>query len=167
MPATRPILYVDSCSVIEALRTGCWKAILAHFEVHMVRECWNELGRGNPRDPEYVKVDLSEFAAQVVIHDPDKDGMRLAAARSRKFNELDPGERDLLAHCASHRTSVWLLTTGDRAAIVSACELGFDRQLVSLEEAAARAGSRPRLEEHHRKSWLSSIRTMCIFDSLE
>jgi hypothetical protein len=55
--------------------------------------------------------------------------------------------------------SAIILTTGDRAAIVSACELGLGQNLQSLEEVADTVGARAELQPHFRKKWLSEIRT--------
>jgi hypothetical protein len=59
---------------------------------------------------------------------------------------------------------VWVLTTADRAAVRTACALGMDARLVSLEELAAGSGQKPKLNEWFTKNWLGKVKTEYLLD---
>lgn len=166
MGTNRPILYLDTCAIIEAWRVGCWRALVSRFELHTVKECHDELGRGNPDDPDYVHVDTRKIEADIVVHVPTRANIVAAIFKSAAVNDIDKGERELLAWCAAQHTSAMILTTGDRAAIVAACELGLKDRLSSLEELANAAGVHPQLQNHYRQSWLTDIRTKWLLEKL-
>jgi len=157
---------MDTNAFIEAQRTACLKALAGHYALHTVQECWDELGRGNPGDRLYVAVDREWLAPAVTLHAPTKAQQAQARLRAARFGELDAGERDLLAWCAALNSTAFFLTTGDRAAVAAACELGLKDRLRSLEELAFAAGLKPALARHFTKGWLADIRTNFLFDSL-
>ena len=166
MSSARQPLFLDSCAIIEAHRTRCWKALLGRFELHTVHECWDELRRGDKRDSEYVAVDQDAIKGEIVVHQVDSSQRAAARLKCAKLGEIDAGERDLLAWCQHQKPGSFLLTTGDRAAITPACHLVLDRALVSLEEVAGQVGQKPKLQPHFNKVWLSKIRTECTMDLL-
>jgi hypothetical protein len=129
MGTTRPVLYLDTCAIIEAYRVRCWLQLVDRYELHTVRKCREELESGNPRDPDYIHVDLQQIDAAMVIH------------------TLAP--------------KAMIITTGDRAAIVAACELGLRENLQPLEEVAATVGIRAEFQKHYRRAWLAEICTKC------
>jgi hypothetical protein len=159
MRPNRPVLYLDTCAILEAVRSRCWRQMVARFDLHTVVECRNELAGGNRHDRRFIPVDLPSFDARVTLHAPTVAHRSAAQMKSASYARLDAGERDLLAWCAACAPDALILTTGDRAAIISACELGLGESLQSLEEVADAAGSRPDLQVHFRKKWLSEIRT--------
>lgn len=65
MSSARQILFRDSCAIIEAHRTRCWKALLVRFELHTVHECWDKLRRGDTRDSEYVPEQEAQRSGRV------------------------------------------------------------------------------------------------------
>jgi hypothetical protein len=162
MEPARPVLYLDTCAILEATRARCWQQLAGRFDLHTVAECRNELASGNRNDRRYVAVDLTTFDASVAVHSPTAAHHASAQLKSASFARLDPGEKDLLAWCAAAAPNALILTTGDRAAIVSACELGLAENLQSLEEVAQSVGAKPELQIHFRKKWLSEIRTEAL-----
>ena len=88
--------------IIEAVRTGCWKAISGQQHVVTVTTCADELRSGDSNAPGYVTVTDDDLARATVEPLPP-----LAAAKFRlqypDADGLDAGERDLLA-LASTRT---------------------------------------------------------------
>lgn len=166
MPAHRPILYLDTCAVIEAHRVGIWAALAGYYDCHTVREIWNELGRGNPKDKDYVPLDRKAMEARITVHDVSRKTLAAAQLRCPALAALDAGERDLLAHCLEVGPGGILLTTGDKAAILAACALGFENSLISLEDLATKIGQRASLQPHYRRSWLSGVRTEYLMDHL-
>lgn len=166
MSSARQILFLDSCAIIEAHRTKCWKALLGRFDLHTVHECWDELRRGDKRDSEYIAVDQEAIKNEIVVHKVDAAQVTAARMKCAKLGEIDAGERELLAWCHHQEPGSLLLTTGDRAAIIAACHLRLDRALISLEEVTGQVGQKPKLQGHFSKVWLSKIRTECTMDLL-
>ncbi|MGH8473105.1 MAG: hypothetical protein ACREVJ_11750, partial [Gammaproteobacteria bacterium] len=86
--------------------------------------------------------------------------------RDSETFRLDLGERHLWAH-ALGRSDAWLASSGDRAAINAALRLGWEDQLVSLEQLANHAGARSalkRLKEQFGSPRLSTWRTAALLD---
>jgi hypothetical protein len=166
MNNARTALYLDTCAIIEAHRVGCWPNILSRFETHTVKSCRDELAAGDPSDPAYVPVDMSRIDADVVVHSPTAIQVASAILKSATMRGVQDGERDLLAWCAAQAPGAMILTTGDRAAIVAACELDLKDSLRSLEELAAIAGLHPALQNHYYTKWLTDIRTKWLLENL-
>ena len=166
MPPPKPIVFVDANVVIEAHRTRCWPALAARYDVRTTRECWRELSRGDPRDSDYVPVDLKALAGQVSVHDATTAMLAAAAARAPQCALIHRGERELLAWVAAQTGEVLLLTTADRAAVKAACRLKQASRLVSLEELAEQIGERPAVRGWFRKRWLSQVRTEVLLEGL-
>jgi len=166
MNTTPPALYLDTCAIIEAHRTGCWRQIVARFETHTVKKCRDELADGNPNDPDYVYVDMDRIDNDVKVHEPTKTDVANAILKSAAVRGIDDGERELLAWCATQQPGALILTTGDRAAIRAACELGLKDRLRSLEELAASAGMHPVLQNHYYTKWLTEIRTNWLMENI-
>lgn len=118
-----------------------------------------ELGGGNPRDPGYVAVDQEAVSKVFTVHSPTKKDIVAAQLKAASVAGLDAGEQDLLAWCAAQNPSSLFATTGDRAAVISACQLGMDGRLRSLEELANAVGSQPQFPRHFTKEWLSGVKT--------
>lgn len=152
---TLPV-YLDTCVVLAAHRSQCWNALAGHFNLHTTQVCRQELTRGNPQDPKYVRVDMAAFDRRVAVHQTSQVQLIEATLRSPTLSAVDAGEMDLLAWCADQPDAL-LLSTGDRAAVLAACRLGLRERLVSLEELANRAGLRPRLPRHFTKAWLAEV----------
>ena len=166
MGKSRPVVYLDTCVIIEAHRVKCWKQLAAQNELHTVRECYDELAGGNPRDPDYIAVDQRQIALDMAIHDCAPRQRIAAATRAATFGGLDAGEMGLLAWCADQDPQAMIITTGDRAAIVAACELGLRNNLQSLEEIAK--GMRPRstLQRHFCRKWFEEVCRSFALDNI-
>jgi len=162
----KDILYVDTCVVIEATRTGCWNAVVRQFEIRTVVEVSKELATKPDTVHGYVHVDMSVFRQCVVIEKGRPEALLQATAKSSSIATLDPGERDLLAHVFTIPRTGWLVTTGDKAAVRNACSLGLDDRLISLEEVAEKSGKIPKLNSWYTKKWLSDQKTTYLLDVL-
>src|SRR5262245_14323323 len=90
-------LLVDTMIVIEAVRTGCWRAITGQRTVVTVAECSEELLRGDAVEPSYVTVSPDDIGRMTIstVTPIEAAGFRLRYADA---DGLDRGERDLLAH---------------------------------------------------------------------
>lgn len=145
--------------IIEAVRTGCWNAITGQREVITVRECAEELLRGDATGPGYIVVPREaverasvetvspKAAATFRLRYPDADG-------------LDKGERELLAHALT-RSDDFRVCSCDKAAVRAAHTLGFLDRVVSLEIIADEVGARPNpgLHVQFTEKFLSDWRT--------
>ena len=165
-PAVRQIVYVDTNVVFEAVETGCWAAILQHFDVHTVTEVRRETQAGDRKMKSYVVVDTAQFDANVQVNEVSPTQLAKAQLRAPLLASIDEGERDLLAYVATQSPGAWLLTTGDRAAVRAACALGLGDRLRSLEELAGACGLRPQFHTWHTKTWLSGVRTTYLLDAI-
>jgi hypothetical protein len=157
-----PPVLVDTMIVIEAVRTGCWNAISGQREIVTVEECAEELRRGDPAAPGYVRVTDEDIARATV--EP------LSAETSARFrltyadaDGLDPGERDLLALAAS-REGDFRVCSCDKAAVRAAHALGWLDRVISLESLAHSVGVRPhptlkkQFTEARMRVWRVSLR---------
>jgi hypothetical protein len=167
MATPKKIVYADTNAIIEATRTGCLKAILNHYDVRTVEEVRKESLRIPKDKKSFVKVDEALFRSQVNVSAVTDADILRAAVKAPGLMALDKGERDLLAHVANMEDpDVWILTTADRAAVRTACALGMDSRLVSLEELAAGSGHKPKLNEWFTKNWLGKVKTEYLLDGL-
>ena len=166
MPPSRQIVYVDTNVVIEAVDTGCWAALLNHFDIRTVSEVFRETQSGDRRIKGYVVVDKAQFIAKVKMSETTPLQIVKAEFRTRLISQIDAGERHLLAFVAAEDKNALLLTTGDRAAVRAACALGLDDRLRSLEELAQACGQKPAVEAWFTKKWLSKVKTEFLLDSM-
>jgi hypothetical protein len=166
MPSVREVIYVDTNVVLEAQRTGCLSDIIERFDVRTVEMVEIETQTGDRRREGYVTVNMVEFRGKVRINKVTDVHRLQASARASSLHALDAGERDLLAFVASQDARSLLLTTADKAAVKTACQLGLEGRLISLEEIALRCGKNPALKGHYSKSWLSQVRAEFLFDTL-
>lgn len=165
MATPKKIVYADTNAIIEATRAGCLKGILSLYDVRTVEEVRKEALHVPKDKKSFVKVDEALFRSQVKVSPVKEADILRAAVKAPGLMALDKGERDLLAHVATMKDpDVWVLTTADRAAVRTACALGMDAKLVSLEELAAGSGQKPKLNEWFTKNWLGKVRTEYLLD---
>lgn len=160
----KQVVYVDTNVIIEATRTGCWKALLDRFDVHTVREIGLETQRKPSGGAAYVPVDKALFNQKVTVHEVTENQRAAARLQFPLLAQLDAGESDLLAYLASQNPHALLLTTADAAAVKAACALKLRDQLRSLEELAKDCGHTPNLNKWFTSTWLSRQKTQFVFD---
>jgi len=161
----RERLLVDTCIIIEAFRTKCWKALCARFDVETVEKCIEEACTGDALDPGRVVIDRAELVAGLAKrHAVTKlELARLAFDRS-DLPGLDDGEAHLMAwlHANSPVPISLLFSTTDKAAIKATHMLGLLDRMTSLEVAGRMAGVDRRqlsgMKDHFRDAWLASIK---------
>jgi hypothetical protein len=164
MPPLPKIVYVDTNVIIEAVRTGCWKSIAQRFAIHTVATVRDEALKVPAEKSGYVPVDAPAISRHVTVEMVNPADVLSASVRASGILALDAGERDLLAHVAARHDAAWVVTTADKAAVKTACALGLESKLVSLEELAEASGSKPKLHEWHLKRWLSKVRSEFLLD---
>jgi hypothetical protein len=157
-------ILVDTNIIIEAVRTRCWNALGSHFTVETVETCLEEALTGDPLRPGYVQINPEQLKKGVSKSHPVSplETMQLALAYP-PANELDPGERQLLAH-AIVRTDDWMFVCADRAGVKAAFALGWIERVASLEALTRAAGARPTLKFHFTERWLSDVRTAFLLE---
>ena len=165
MPSVPQVVYVDTNVVLEAHRTGCWVDLVQLYDVRTVEMVQIETQSGDRRQRGYVAVSMREFSVKVTINKVTDLHRLKASARAKALTALDAGERDLLAFVASEDPGSLLLATADKAAIKTACQLGLETRLVSLEEMARQRGKNPPLKRQYTKSWLGQVRTEFLFET--
>ena len=159
-------VFVDTNIIIEAVRTGCWNALRAHFSVETVDKCREEARTGDLRRPGYVVIDEHALRDRLTSHAPTAQQLSVLDLRDPEARRLDPGERHLWAHALA-RTDAWLACCCDKVAIRVAVRLGWEDRLKSLEELAHAAGANPaadKLKEQFHASWLSAMRTAALLE---
>ncbi|MDE2655803.1 MAG: hypothetical protein OXI71_18565 [Gemmatimonadota bacterium] len=163
--AAAGIVLVDTMIVIEAVDTGCWNAIAGQKRVVTVRECEDELRRGDMGTPGYVTVTDENIARcrVVALSDADRAEFQLSYPGAHR---LDPGERDLLALASSFQHNFELCCC-DKAAVVAAHALGLLGRVVSLESLAESVGGRPRraFKRQYTERTLATWRTALLLES--
>jgi hypothetical protein len=55
------IVFVDTNVIIEAHRTGCWKALAASYDIHTVEAVREESLRRPKGDIDYIPIDAAVF----------------------------------------------------------------------------------------------------------
>ncbi|HWP56932.1 MAG TPA: hypothetical protein VNL14_03475 [Candidatus Acidoferrales bacterium] len=155
---------MDTNIIIEAVRARCWNALASHFSLETVERCLEEALTGDPLRPDYVQINPTQLKKGVSKSHPvsSLQTAQLALVYPAA-DELDPGERELLAH-AMERTDDWTFVCADRAAVKAAFALGWMERVVSLEALAKAAGVRPTLKFHFTERWLSGVRTAFLLE---
>lgn len=149
---------VDTNIIIEAFRTGCWKALTACYSIETVEKCHEEALTGDRLRPGYVEVDPAALKGRLVVHPVASSDLAGLALACPDADALDAGERHLFAH-ARGRSDAWIATCADRAAVRIALSLGWQDRFHSLEALSRPTGARPALKRHFTEDWLSEVRT--------
>jgi len=160
------IVLVDTNIIIEAVRTNCWSAIIGHFVVETVQKCCEEARTGKAHRPGYVEIDEAILRTRLTAHPVTNSELVALGVRDVEASRLDPGERELWAHALS-RTDAWVACSCDRGAIKAAVRLGWEDQLVSLEELAHAVGAWTALKQlrgQFKSGRLSEWRTAALLE---
>lgn len=160
-------VFVDTNIILEAFRTGCWTVFSHHFAIETVEKCVEETLTGNPDDPRHVPVlpaDLKSGLARQ--HSVTRKQIATLLLEHPACGVLDDGEQHLLAWLFANQllpSSVIVVATADKAALVATYELGWLDSVVSLERLARQAGvGRVKLDTlalQYREDWLSNTKT--------
>ncbi len=156
MAARGPVL-VDTNTILECHRTGCWAALAGHWPLETVEDCITETQTGAHKRPADERIDeaaLRASFANVYAVTP----MELAKVALLGGPHLDAGERALWAH-ALGRKDAWRLCGPDRASMKFGAQNKLQDRLVSLGALLADAGARPRspLKAHFEDAWLRQV----------
>ena len=155
---------VDTNIIIEAVRTGCWSALIAHFSIQSVEKCCEEARTGEAHRSGYVAVSEKILREGLEVHRVSDTELVALSLRDAEAFRLDAGERHLWAH-ALGRTDAWIACCCDQAAINIAVRLDWGDRIVSLEELAAAAGAKhalKQLKSQFESARLSAWRTAAV-----
>ena len=154
MPRHRASVLVDTNTVIEAHRTGSWRALTGGYRVETVEDCVTETQTGYQRRRPEQRIDLVELRQRLAAVHSVEDLQRARLAIAAAGIALDVGEAALWAHTVS-RNDDWVLCGPDRASLRCGVRLGFRERLVALEGLLDAIGCRPRgdLREAYRTRW--------------
>ena len=159
-------ILADTNVILEAFRTGCWKAISHHFSVETVEKCVEETLTGDLGNPRHIEVSGDALREKFTVHPVSTEIVRNFFERYPKPH-LDDGEQHLLAWLHAQdmclpQQDIWV-ATADKAALVALHNLGRLGRTISLEKLARDAGiHRSKLDglnEHFREGWLSTTQT--------
>lgn len=164
---SKPRVFVDTNVILEAFRTGCWKAICQNFSIETVEKCIEEAMTGNPEETGRVNVPLKELTDGLAArHDVTKKELAIFVLNNPGCQALDDGELHLLAWLHTNgllSKVIVLLSTADKAAIVATGRLDGLDALVSLEHLALKSGitkgQLASLQNHYRNGWLDEIKS--------
>lgn len=160
-----PVL-VDTMIMITAHGVGAWRALAGGYQIETVEECLTEFQTGPPNRQQAQQINVAELrAALAEVHDVT-DAQRAQIAVRAPDIHLDPGERDLWAHCLT-RNDNWVLCGPDKASLRLGIRLGFRDRLISLERLLSDAGQpRVALRPAYTENWHRQTVTTMALDEL-
>lgn len=150
-------LLVDTNVILEAFRTGSWKALTGGYGVETVEACVTETQTGYQRRRKELQIDEAELRARLVAVHHATDAQRAEALIRGSGISLDPGELELWAHAIS-RKDAWILCGPDKASLRFGVRMGFRGRLVSLERLLAGVGFpvKGKLRGNYTAQWHAS-----------
>jgi hypothetical protein len=164
---------VDTCIIIEAFRTNCWKALCQYFSVETVERCVTECCSGDPLNAGYVPIAREELIASLAKVHEVTDTMLVTLAIEREgLPALDDGEHHLIAWLHAHPADaiVTSVSTTDRAAVRAVHVLQLLDRMRSLQDLGKAAGVDRRqlatLKQHFSEDWLSAVRMQLVMGVL-
>lgn len=141
------VVLVDTNVILEAHRTGSWRALAGGYPVETVEDCVDETQTGFQLRQTELRIDAGELRDSLNAVRPVGNRERAGLAVRITDIMLDRGEASLWAHALS-RTDAWVLCGPDKASLRCGVRLGFRERLVSLEELLNAAGYRSRTTLH-------------------
>lgn len=157
-------MFVDTNSILEAIRVGLWATITSRFKIETVTTCEGEActvpkaASSFTVDPEQLRKSLAECHVVDIRQ-------RIALEAKTELHKilLHDGERDLWAHVLSRPSTddSWFLCGPDMASMRFGFLEGYRDRMVSLEELSRVVGHRcrPPLGIGHTKKWSADFMT--------
>lgn len=155
---------VDTNTILEGHRIGCWRALAGGYRLETVEECITETQTGPLNRPD--RIDEATLRASFgAIHGVTP--LELAQVALMPGPHLDAGENALWAH-AIGRSEAFVLCGPDRASMRFGIENGHRDRLVSLEHLLAEIGERPPagMKDHFGDAWLRQVAVSIIMGTL-
>lgn len=159
------IVLLDTNIILETIRSRCWHALTAYYQIETVEKCREEVLTGDPLRPGYVETDPAALKERLTTHKVVSLELAALTLACPEADGLDAGERHLFAH-AYARSDAWLVACADRAAVRIAMALGWKERICSLEALSKPTGAKPALKRHFTEEWLSQVRTAHALNNL-
>lgn len=149
------LVLVDTMVIIEAHRTGSWRALASRYAIETVETCFAETQTGAQKRRPEQRIDPAQLRASLAAVHPVTDAERASLyVRDYAASNLDAGERDLWAHAAT-RSDAWVMSGPDTASLRFGVRLGLRDRLIALETLLNDIGHRPRepLRRNYTRAW--------------
>jgi len=165
MPRTR--IFVDTNIILESFRTDTWNVLCTQYAVETVEKCIEEALTGNPNNPGHIAISNIKLTEGLSDrHNPTKQDITNLMLQHPQTQGIDDGELHLFAWLYAQNilaNELILISTADKAAIVSTGLLGWLDSVTSLEYLLNNAGvsnkQNKNLKNHYREKWLSNVKT--------
>ena len=166
-PRRESTILVDANTIIEAHRTGAWRALAGGYKVETVEDCVTETQTGFQRRRHEQTIDSGVLRGSLSSVRSISDMERAELAVKISDITLDLGEESLWAH-ALGRQDAWFLCGPDKASLRCGVRLGFRERLISLEELLDRVGHRPgvALRRQYTTKWLDKTLSEMVLAEL-
>ena len=150
----RGVLLLDTNVILEAHRTGSWRALVGGYQVETVEDCVTETQTGFQRRRPEQQIDGVELRASLGTVYPVGDLERAELKLGTPDIELHIGEASLWAHALGWNDE-WVLCGPDKASLRCGIRLGFRERLVPLEGLLNDVGYRPgtALRAQYTRRW--------------
>lgn len=167
-PTHNSIILVDTNAIAAAHKFNCWNALKNRYKLRTVELCIEEATRRNKRGKCLVNRDSQDlkddFAIVAKVDNLSRAKLMLEVGNR---NDVDDGERDLLAYAQSLRGKVWWLCGPDNGTVHAMRTLKLFERMVSLEAIANTCGHQFKdLPHNYSEQWLSKHRTDFLFEDL-
>lgn len=165
MPYKGSVL-VDTNTILEGHRTGCWRALAGGYRLETVEECVTETQTGAQNRPAADRIDEALLRSSLgAVHDVTP--LELARVALMEGPHLDPGELALWAHALSRKES-FVLCGPDRASMKFGMMHGRRDSLVSLEKLLKDIGEQPPagMKSHFEEDWLRRLAVKIMLGAL-
>jgi hypothetical protein len=158
MPQHNGPVLVDTNTIIEAHRTGCWRALAGAYVLETVETCFIETQTGSHarRPAQTIDPNALRLSLRGGIHPVST--LHLAEVDLIGGVVLDAGERALWAH-ALHHSGNWVLCGPDAASMRFGYGQGQRDRLISLGHLLRDIGCRPNtaLRANYEQAWLDDL----------
>jgi hypothetical protein len=166
MPVHAGPVLLDTNTIIEAHRKGCWAALAGRYRLETVEDCLVETQTGaQGRRPEEQIDGAALRGSLFAIHRVTVRELAQVELLNGPF--LDAGEKALWAH-ALQRNDAWVLCGPDAASMRFGYANGARARLVSLGGLLSDIGHRPRtaLASHYEQEWLDGVLSKLVLGIL-
>ena len=159
------VVLIDTNVILEASRTGSFRALSGAYQIETVEKCLEETQTGVQYRRRNIPVDIDELQNSLQkIHTPTNiERAKLSVDLGGLL--LDEGEYMLWAHAYS-RNDNWILCGPDKASLRCGVRLGLSDRLISLEKLLKAISFRPKtvLKKAYTTNWHESTMAQILLD---
>src|SRR5262245_57984404 len=159
-PPRKATILADTMAIKAAHDYCLWNALRNAYDLRTVPMCVQEATQPNSKGYVLVRRTYQEVAAEVTLGAVDERAAIALRLEIGHVNDLDAGERELLAYARTLSSDTWWLCGPDNGTVRAMQMLQIFDRMVSLESVARGAGCPvDRLPAQFRERWLSAHRT--------